>query len=299
MKQNIFALLAALIWGTAFVAQDKCSQYIGPFTVNALRGIVAFLVLSVIVLIAKKTGLSSVKERGKGYNKRLLMGGICCGLALAVASNLQQAGIAESGAGKSAFITAMYVVIVPILGLFFKKKVGIKIWASVLISIVGFYFLCLFGEGFSLALGDLLVLLCSIIFAVHILIIDSFSDVDGIELSCVQFAVVAVISAACMLVFETPDFAAILKCIFPILYVGVFSSGVAYTLQILALKNSNPTVISLLLCLESVFAVFAERIILGTNAKPMMWFEWTGSFLIFLAVILAQLPSVSVTKTKA
>ena len=159
MKQNICALIAAFIWGSAFVAQDKCTEYIGPFTVNASRGIIAFVVLLIIVLIGRKTGFIEQKKNKKMYNKRLLLGGVCCGIALATASNLQQAGIAETGAGKSAFITAMYVVLVPILSLFFKKRASLNVWGAVFISIVGFYFLCLYGEGFKLATGDLLVLL--------------------------------------------------------------------------------------------------------------------------------------------
>ncbi len=289
MKQNICAIIAAFIWGSAFVAQDKCSAFIGPFTVNALRGIVAFAVLLVIVIVGRKTGFIKPEKNRKKYNKKLIKGGIWCGIALSIASNLQQAGIAESGAGKSAFITAMYVVIVPILGIFLKKKAGANVWAAVFISVIGFYFLCLFGEGLRLSTGDLLVLLCSIIFAVHILIIDSFSDVNGIELSCVQFAVVAVTSTLCMFVFETPVMENILQCILPILYVGIFSSGVAYTLQIISLKDANPTVITLLLSLESVFAIIVERLIPGFAKGPMMWWEILGCVLIFVAVIISQI----------
>ncbi len=290
MKQNLCAILAAFIWGSAFVAQDKCSEFIGPFTVNALRGIVAFFVLLAVVAIGRKTGFIAVVKNKKRYNKRLLLGGVCCGLALSIASNLQQAGIAESGAGKSAFITAMYVVIVPLLGLFFKKRASFNVWIAVIISVAGFYFLCLYGEGFKLATGDLLVLLCSVIFAVHILIIDSFCDVNGIELSCVQFGVVSIVSSICMFIFETPEIGDIMQCILPVLYVGVFSSGVAYTLQIIAQKNANPTVITLLLSLESVFAIFVERVIPGAAKSPMMWWEIAGCILIFGAVIISQIP---------
>lgn len=289
MKQNCCALLAAFIWGTAFVAQSTCAEYLGPFSVNALRSIIATAVLAVIVLISRKTGLSKVKVKDKKYNKRLLIGGILCGTALAAATNLQQAGLAETGAGKAAFITAMYVVIVPVLGLFLKKKAGGNVWLAVAMSIVGFYFLCLYGEGFSLAPGDLLVLLCSILYAVHILIIDHFGDVDGIELSCVQFAMVTVISSVCMFIFETPTMEAIIPCILPILYIGVFSSGVAYTLQIIAQKDANPTVITLLLSMESVFAVVAERVVPGRNAAPLMWWEILGCVIIFTSVILSQI----------
>lgn len=288
MKQNICAVLAAFIWGSAFVAQDKCTDFIGPFTVNALRGIIAFAVLLVIVLIGRKTGFISKQKNIKKYNKRLLFGGVCCGIALAAASNLQQAGIGDSGPGKSAFITAMYVVIVPLLGLFFRKKASFNVWMGVAVSVVGFYFLCLYGEGFKLATSDLLILFCAVIFAVHILIIDSFGDVNGIELSCVQFAVVSIVSTICMFIFEKPEIENIIQCILPILYVGIFSSGVAYTLQIIAIKGANPTVITLLLSLESVFALFVEKIIPGASEGPMMWWEILGCVLIFGAVMISQ-----------
>jgi len=288
MKQNICAVLAAFIWGSAFVAQDVCGKSIDPFTVNALRGIIAFAVLLIIVLIGRKTGFIPKQKNVKKYNKRLLLGGVCCGIALSMASNLQQAGIVGTGSGKSAFITAMYVVIVPLLGLFFKKKASFNVWIGVAISVVGFYFLCLYGEGFKLATSDLLVLLCAIIFAVHILIIDGFGDVNGIELSCVQFGVVSVVSTVCMFIFETPEIGNIMQCILPLLYIGVFSSGVAYTLQIIAIKDANPTVITLLLSLESVFALFVEKIIPGASKGPMMWWEIVGCVLIFGAVMISQ-----------
>ncbi len=291
LKQNSFALIAAFIWGSAFVAQEKCSEYLGPFTINTLRSLVAVFALLVIILIFKKTNINEKKVHDKKYKKRLISGGVFCGLALAVASNLQQAGIAESGAGKSAFITAMYVVIVPLLGLFLHKKVKFNVWIAVAISVIGFYFLCLYGEkGLYLSLGDFFVFLCAVIFAVHILIIDSFGDVDGVELSCVQFCVVTVVSAICMFLFETPNISDVFNCILPILYIGVFSSGVAYTLQIFAQKDANPTIITLLLSLESVFAILVERVIFKTSADPLMWWESVGCALIFGAVIFSQIP---------
>lgn len=289
-KQNIYAVLAAFIWGSAFVAQDKCAEYLGPFTVNALRGIIAFLFLAVLIAVCKKKGFISKPSNPKKYKKRLYIGGIICGLTLALSSNLQQAGISDTGPGKAAFITAMYMVIVPVLGLFFKRKVGINVWAAVAISVVGFYFLCLYGESFNFAAGDLIMLMCAFGNAVHILSIDCYSDINGIELSCVQFAVVAVVSTICMFVFETPEISSIVKCILPILYVAVFSSGVAYTLEIIALKGTNPTVITLLFSLESVFAVLTERILPGASKSPLTWWETIGYVLIFAAVVITQIP---------
>ena len=289
-KQNLCAILAAFIWGSAFIAQEMCSGYLGSFTITALRSVVAVIVLFIIVTILNKSGKSSVKVKDMAYYKRLAKGGLLCGIALAAATILQQSGIAESGAGKSAFITAMYVVIVPILGLFFKKRAEINVWISVFICVIGFYFLCLYGQGkLGISGGDLLVFLCSIIFALHILIIENFSDVDSFELSCVQFFVVAVISTICMFAFEKINISNIINCILPILYLGVFSSGVAYTLQMVALKGSNPTVITLLLSLESVFAILCERFVFRTNINPMYWWEIFGCILIFSAVIFSQI----------
>lgn len=232
-------------------------------------------------------------------------GGICCGTALAVASNFQQAGLAAgTDAGKAGFITALYVVLVPVFGLFFKRKVNLSTWIAVVCSVVALYLLCIKGD-FSLAPGDLLVLVCAVCFAIHILVIDHFTaTVDGLKLSCVQFFVAAVwatiakvvcvilgmngtgdVSAATS-IFAAPDWNAILACALPILYVGIFSSGVGYTLQILAQKDSNPTVVTILLSLESVFAVIAGAIILH---QQMSVREYIGCVIMFIAVILAQI----------
>lgn len=290
LKQNLSAILAAFIWGSAFIAQEMCSGYLGAFSITALRSIVAVIVLAVMVTILNKTGKSTVKAKNKSYNKRLIKGGVLCGIALTAATILQQSGIAQSGAGKSAFITAMYVVIVPILGLFIKKRAAANVWVSVFICIIGFYFLCLYGQGsLGISGGDFLVFLCAVIFAVHILIIENFSDVDSIELSCVQFFVVAVVSTIFMFLFENINISSVISCILPILYLGIFSSGIAYTLQMVALKDSNPTVITLLLSLESVFAILCERFIFRTNVNPMYWWEIFGCILIFSAVIFSQI----------
>lgn len=222
-----------------------------------------------------------------GSGRDLLLGGICCGVALTVASNLQQKGLETTTSGKAGFITALYIVIVPIVGLFLKKKAPKAIWISVVLAVAGLYFLCI-TEDMTITIGDFYVLLCSFCYAAHILVIDHFTQkVDGVQLSCMQFLVCAILSAVGMIVLETPSWEAVLVCLGPILYVGIFSSGVAYTLQILAQKDSNPTVVSLLLSLESVFATLAGALILGDQMSGK---EYLGCVLMLAAVMLAQLP---------
>lgn len=289
MRQVVFPILAAFIWGTAFVAQDLCADSIGAFAFNATRYFIAVLALLVVILISdkvKKNKPTLTAQEKKAANKQLWLGGLCCGAALAIASNFQQAGlVAGTDAGKAGFITALYVVLVPVFGLFFKRKVSLPTWIAVVLSVVALYLLCIKGD-FSLAPGDLLVLVCAVCFAVHILVIDHFTAYcDGVKLSCLQFLFAGIISTICMFIFEDVDFAAILSCALPLLYVGIFSCGVGYTLQILAQKDSNPTVVTILLSLESVFAVIAGAIILK---QQMTVREYIGCAIMFAAVILAQ-----------
>ena len=219
VRQVVFPILAAFIWGTAFVAQDMCADAIGTFAFNAARYFIAVLTLLVVIFISdklKKDKPSLTAIQRKAANKRLWLGGLCCGAALAIASNFQQAGlVAGTEAGKAGFITALYVVLVPVFGLFFKRKVNLPTWIAVVCSVVALYLLCIKGD-FSLAPGDFLVLMCAVCFAVHILVIDYFTGFcDGVKLSCLQFLFAGTISAVCMFIFETVDFAAILSCILP------------------------------------------------------------------------------------
>ena len=290
VRQVVFPILAAFIWGTAFVAQDLCADSIGTFAFNATRYFIAVLALLVVIAVsdkAKKNRPTPTAEEKKAANKQLWLGGLCCGVALAIASNFQQAGlVAGTDAGKAGFITALYVVLVPVFGLFFKRKVSLPVWIAVVCSVGALYLLCIKGD-FSLAAGDLLILVCAVCFAVHILVIDHFTAYcDGVKLSCLQFLFAGIISAVCMFLFETVDFAAIWSCILPLLYVGIFSCGVGYTLQILAQKDSNPTVVTILLSLESVFAVIAGAIVLH---QQMTAREYIGCVVMFVAVILAQI----------
>ena len=285
MKNNILLVLTALIWGCAFVAQSVGMDYVGPFTFNMARFLIGAIVLLPVIWFMnrqRKTGA----EKGAGQ-KTLIIGGICCGIALAVASTLQQWGILFTTVGKAGFITAMYIVIVPLLGIFIGKKVRPLIIGCVAIAVVGFYFLCM-TESLRLGLGDFLVLLCAIAFSIHILVIDHFSPkVDGVKMSAIQFLTAAIISAVPTLLWEQPVFTEILQAWQPVLYAGVMSCGVAYTLQIIAQKNADPTVASLLLSLESVFSVLAGWVLLGQRLSLK---ELFGCVLIFCAIILAQLP---------
>lgn len=285
MKNNILLVLTALIWGCAFVAQSVGMDYVGPFTFNMARFLIGAIVLLPVIWFMdrqRKTGA----EKGAGQ-KTLIIGGICCGIALAVASTLQQWGILFTTVGKAGFITAMYIVIVPLLGVFIGKKVRPLIIGCVAIAVVGFYFLCM-TESLRLGLGDFLVLLCAIAFSIHILVIDHFSPkVDGVKMSAIQFLTAAIISAVPTLLWEQPVFTEILQAWQPVLYAGVMSCGVAYTLQIIAQKNADPTVASLLLSLESVFSVLAGWVLLGQGLSLK---EMFGCVLIFCAIILAQLP---------
>ena len=286
VRQNVLPVLAALIWGTAFVAQSVGADYVEPFTFNAARSAIAFVFLLILCLVRRGMQKGIVESATKSW-KDLAVGGLCCGVALTVATNLLHKGLETTPSGKAGFITALYIVIVPIVGIFMKQKAPRTLLISVPLAVAGLYCLCI-TEDFSVTEGDFYVFLCAICFSAHILVIDHFTQkVDGVELSCAQFLVVTVLSSVGMIVSENPSLEAVGMCIWPILYVGVFSSGVAYTLQILAQKDSNPTVVSLLLSLESVFATLAGAIILHDQMSGK---EYLGCVLMLVAVVLAQLP---------
>lgn len=291
---NFLLALTAFIWGSAFVAQSVGMDYLGPFTFNSIRSLMGGSVLIPVILFFKRMdgkttgGQAGGNAAARSENKKtLIIGGICCGLALAVGSSLQQIGLVYTTAGKAGFITALYIVIVPLMGIFLRKLIGIKVWIGVALAVVGMYFLCI-TEGFSIAKGDFFVLLCAIAFSVHILVIDYFAPkVDGVTLSCIQFFVCGIVCAVPMLVSEQPHPDQILAAWMPLVYAGVLSCGVAYTLQVVAQKNTDPAVASLILSLESVFSVFAGWVILGERLSAR---ELFGCVLVFAAVILAQLP---------
>ena len=281
VRHTVCPLLAALIWGFAFSAQSVCTEFLGPFSVNAGRGAIAFSLLFIACLLRRK------RSGEKGLSKGLLLGSLCCGAVLFVASNLQQLGLAGTDAGKAGFITALYIVLVPIAGSFMGKKISPKLWLAVLIAVVGLYFLCVSSE-FTLAFSDLMVLLCALTFTLQIVSVDLFvQKTDSVELSCGMFFFEALFSAICMLLFETPTVSAFQGCLWPLLYVAVFSSCIAYTLQLIAQKGANTAIVSLLMSLESVFAVLGGAVFLH---EKMTGRELLGCAIMMTAIVLAELP---------
>lgn len=284
VSSTLLLLLTAIIWGSAFSAQTMAVESIGPFTVNATRFFIGglFLIPVILVLDRKKP------EEEKKLNPTLIKGGVLCGLVLGIASSLQQIGLKEGvSAGKAGFITTLYMVIVPIISIFLGKKLSFRIWTSVVIATAGLVCLSL-NESLSVQTRDIYVMLCAVAFAVHILVIDKFSSsVDCVKMSCIQFFVAGVCCAVPMLVFETSDFSGFSSAILPILYVGIFSSGVAYTLQIVSQKNLDPTVASIIMSLESVFSAIFGFIILN---QVMSLKEIIGCILVFAAITILQLP---------
>lgn len=292
MKNGAVLFTAAFIWGTAFVAQSVGMDYLGPFTFNGIRSLIGFAALLPCIALLGRMGRRESsgepeKHMGAGERKTLIWGGICCGLCLFAASSLQQIGIQYTSVGKAGFITAFYIVLVPVLGIFLKKRIGWKIWLAVVTALAGLYFLCI-TDGFSIGKGDGYVFLCALIFSLHILVIDHFAPrTDGVKMSCIQFLVVGILSVPFIVFTETVSWAALAQSIAPLLYAGVMSSGVAYTLQIIGQKGMNPAVASLILSLESSISVLAGWVILGQRLTLR---EGAGCLLMFGAIILAQLP---------
>lgn len=296
MQSNLLLLLTAVIWGSAFVAQ-KAGAVLEPFTYNGLRMLIGGLVLIPVIFLFKAINKNDMEdersdEEKAAEKKTLLIGGISCGIVLCIASNLQQFGLYfDADAGKAGFITSLYIVIVPVLGLFLKQKVKPIVWGCIALGAFGFYLLTMAGkgEGFSLHTGELFVLICAVAFSCHILVVDHFSPkCDGIKLSCIQFLTTGIISLILMAIFETPVLSDIIDCWLPILYCGVFSSGVAYTCQVLGQKHAEPSVASLIMSLESVFAVVFGVLLLG---ERMTLVEALGCIVIFIAVVIPQLPT--------
>lgn len=282
-RGNILLLITSIIWGSAFVAQVVGMDHIGPFAFNAVRNLIASLFLLILIPFLNQSG----QKKKISSDKNLLYGGIACGIILFIASSLQQIGLQYTTASKAGFITTLYIVIVPLFTLFLGKKVGLKLWLCVLIAGIGFYLLTVTDQ-LTIEKGDLLIFLCAIVFSLHIIVIDYFSPkVDGVKMSCIQFLIVGVINTICMLSFESFSLESILQAAVPILYTGILSSGIGYTFQIIAQKDTDPTIASLILSLESVFALLAGVWLLSdpVNSKQL----W-GCALIFAAIVIAQLP---------
>lgn len=298
IRNSLLLILTALIWGVAFVAQSEGGDVVGPFTFNGIRSFIGGIVLIPVILFLDKKKTSDIKPGDKKDKKRLVTGGCCCGLALFLASSFQQVGIyLGTSAGKAGFLTACYILLVPILGLFLKKKCGWNIWIGMFMTIIGLYMLCM-KDKLRFQLSDLIVLICAFLFAVHILVIDYFSPlVDGVRMSCIQFFVCGILSLVPMFIVDMKHSIAgieewlpklqTLDAWLPILYAGVLSCGVAYTLQIIGQNGLNPTVASMLMSLESVFSVIAGWMILGERLSIR---QLAGCGLIFAAIIFAQIP---------
>lgn len=283
IKSNLLLALAAFIWGIAFVAQSVSMDHIGPWTFTCIRNFIAAATLYTLMPVLNKFTRNEEKEVDK---KQMWIGGICCGIALAVASMFQQTGIIYTTVGKAGFLTALYTVIVPVLSLFLGKKSKWNVYVSVGISIVGMYFLCM-NEDFSIAYGDVLVLICALMFAFHIMIVDHFvKEIDGIKLSCIQFLTAGLFCLIPMFILEKPDLTSILEAAVPILYAGVLSSGAGYTLQIVGQKGADPSIAGMILSLESVFAALAGTILLH---EVLSLRELFGCILVFGAIIFSQI----------
>ena len=295
LKGNLILLLTALIWGCAFVAQSVSMDHVGPFTFQCTRSLLGALVLVPVFL-----ALDSSKKKSGTYvaptteDKRTqLIAGIICGVIMTIAGNLQQIGMQYTTAGKAGFITAMYILIVPILGLFLKKKVGIKLWGCVGIAMIGLYLLSVTDGFSSINKGDIYVLLCAVAFAFHILAVDHFVErVDGVRLSSMQFFVCGILSGVMMLLTETPTVKGLMGAAIPIAYAGIMSCGIAYTLQIVGQKYTNPTMASMIMSLESVFAVLGGMVLLKEVPTAR---EALGCALMFVAIIIPQLPEKTTT----
>ncbi len=290
LKGNLILLLTAIIWGISFVSQSVGMDYIEPNTFNGIRTWLGCAVLVPFILLRERgKSVREKQEEKKNNNKALVLGGVICGCLLCAASTLQTYGLQHTTAGKSGFITAMYMIIVPFLGLLFKKKPTLIAIISALIALGGLSLLCLTGgDASEINFGDLLTLICAVIFAFHILAIDYFSPkLDGVKLSCLQFFVSGGINIMLMFIFENPQMHLILQCYTAILYSGIMSCGVAYTLQIVGQKYTDPTSASILMSLESVFAVLAGAVLLN---ESMTGWEILGCVLMFAAILLVQLP---------
>ena len=308
LRNTFFLFLTAMIWGAAFVAQSVSMDYIGPFTFICLRSVIGglFLIPVIIVLdgIRKKSQNESAdvvnsenilhieteeKQRLSWKNKQLIEGGIVCGIFLFFANCFQQTGIQYTTVGKAGFITTFYIIIVPLIGLFFKKYCGILTWIGVVVALAGLYFLCI-TQKLTIQRGDALILCCSVLYAGQILAIDHYNPfVDGVKMSCIQFLTGGILGAVFMLLFENPSIAMILSAAGPILYTGIMSTGVGYTLQIVGQKGLNPTVAALILSLESVFSALSGYLFLH---QVLTTRELIGCALMFIAIVLAQLPDI-------
>lgn len=305
-RNSFLLFLTACIWGLSFVSQSKGMENVGPLTFNGIRSLLGALVVFPIACyrlrIRKKSGPAAEPAKEENAEASLnglpvkltLIGGVLCGVAYTLASTLQQYGVAYTTVGKAGFITTLYIIFVPILGIFIKKKVPKIVWFAAAMAALGMYLLCM-TERFALTAGDTLVFLCAVVFAVHILIIDYFSPkTEGVILSCIQLFICGVVCTAGAFLFENPTWEQVQAGALPILYSGILSCGVAYTLQIIGQKGINPTIAALIMSLESVVAAlagyFAYKIGFLKADQTLTVRQIVGCVIVFAAVILVQLP---------
>lgn len=310
LKGTLILLLTALIWGTAFVAQTSAADNISPFAFLFSRSLLASIFLFLLVLFQNRSKLQK-KMRSKKqnditdiddaynnedriWNKSVITGGIFCGIPLAIASILQQIGIGiypsdTAASGRAGFLTATYVIMVSLYSLFKSKKLRISILIATIVCMVGMYLLSLSGGFSKIYTGDILIFLCAIGYAIYILVVDKYGTIDTTKVSCIQFCFVTLFSLVGMLIFENPSISDFQSAAIPICYAGIFSSGIAYTLQMVGQKYAEPAVATIVMSLESVFAALSGWIILNEQLKGR---ELIGCVLVFAAVILAQLPDI-------
>ena len=287
---SLLLITATAIWGFAFVAQSEAMKHIEPFTMNGLRSLLAAIFLIPVVMVSdtlkgKKITLFGTNEPER--RKDLLLGGLLCGIFVTVASSIQQIGIQYTTVGKAGFLTTAYIVFVPVISLILGKKINRNGWVAVVVALVGMFLLCVqtFGS-FSVNKGDVLMIISSLFFAIHILVIDKFvSHTDPIRMSCIQFFICAIVCLVCAFIFEQPNLSSIFDAWFAIFFAGVLSAGVGYTLQIVAQKNIPAHITPIIMSLESVFSLIAGVIVLN---EKMSWQERIGCILIFIAIIVAQ-----------
>ena len=288
----ICCFFAALIWGTAFVAQKIGGDVAGPFTFNGIRSLMGCAALLPLVLSRRRQRRSGVKkDAGEVYDPKMsLIGGVCCGLFLCSASMLQQIAIGYVEIGKAGFLTALYIVLVPVLSFFMTGRSSSRVWTAVLISLAGLYFLCMTGSSLTIGGADLLLLACALLFAAQIMSVDHFVvKTDAIEISCLQLLTTGIICTVAAMIVEKPDFAAFGADVWlSVIYAGVFSSGIAYTLQIVGQKGADPAIASLIMSLESVISAIAGFLFLQQSLTVR---ELIGCVLMFAAIILVQLPA--------
>lgn len=292
-RNCLLLLTAAIIWGMAFVSQQAGMDFMGPLTFNGSRNIIGSVILIPVILIIR--GRIPKAERKPLPFKTTIIGGLACGAALTIASTLQQYGMTMTTVGKGGFITTLYIILTPILGIFIGRKAPKAVWFCAVLAVAGMFLLCVNGESLSISAGDLLVLGSALVFAVHILVIDHFSPLtDGVILSCIQFAVCGVVSTIGAFIFEQPSWEQLVSGAIPVLYAGVLSCGVGYTLQIVGQKGVDPTAAALILSLESVVATIsgfvAYKIGFLRTDQSMSPRQIIGCAIVFAAVILVQLP---------